>query len=163
MIVSNDKNPIIRELEAKITEVLTLKEENKKELLNFFRIALKDINESKIQYLQLLELMADSDKDFYTLFQNVSGENFADCVDKLNAIGKLRKQNLELKKAFKGMGYMLMEQARAGKRDEVFHGILRLYMTCNQSFDKELLIAFKQANNEMFKVLVFSFLSGIIE
>ena len=56
-----------------------------------------------------------------------------------------------------------MEQTRAGKKDEVFHGILRLYMTNNQTFDKELLIAFKQADNEMFKVLIYSFLSGIIE
>lgn len=61
------------------------------------------------------------------------------------------------------MSYRLMEQTRAGKRDEVFHGMLRLYMTSNQSFDKELLIAFKQSNNEMFKVLIFSFLSGIID
>jgi hypothetical protein len=56
-----------------------------------------------------------------------------------------------------------MEQTRAGKRDDVFYSFLRIYMSENISFDKKLLLAFKHPNNEMFKVLIFSFLSGIIE
>ncbi len=158
-----EKITIIRELEEKVKEVHPLQGESKKELLKLFKDTLTELNDAKIQYLQLLELLADSDKEFYSMFQDASRRNFADCVDKLNAIGRQRKQNPTLRKAFEGMGYRLMEQTRAGKKDEVFHGILRLYMTSNQSFDKELLIAFKQADNEMFKVLVFSFLSGIIE
>jgi hypothetical protein len=158
-----EKIPIIRELEEKVKEVQPLQGESKKELLQLFKTSLKELNDAKIQYLQLLELLADTDKEFYALFQDASRRNFADCVDKLNAIGRQRKQNATLRKAFEGMGYRLMEQTRAGKKEDVFHGILRLYMTSNQSFDKELLVAFKQADNEMFKVLIFSFLSGIIE
>jgi hypothetical protein len=56
-----------------------------------------------------------------------------------------------------------MEQTRAGKRDDVFYSFPRIYMSVNASFDKKLLLAFKNPNNEMFKVLIFSFLSGIIE
>lgn len=163
MNTSIEKIPIIRELEEKVKEVHPLQGESKKDLLNLFRTTLMEINEAKIHYLQLLELMVDTDKEFYSLFQDVSKRNFADCVDKLNAIGILRRKNTTLRKSFQGMGYRLMEQTRAGKIDEVFHGILRLYMTSNQSFDKELLIAFKQADSEMFKVLIFSFLSGIID
>ena len=55
-----------------------------------------------------------------------------------------------------------MEQTRAGKRDDVFYSFKDLYGE-NISFDKKLLLAFKHPNNEMFKVLIFSFLSGIIE
>ncbi|NEW82876.1 MAG: hypothetical protein GZ094_11000 [Mariniphaga sp.] len=163
MNTSNEKIPIIRELEEKVKEVQPLQGENKKELLQLFQKGLCEINDAKIHYLQLLDFLADTDSDFNALYQNASRSNFADCVDKLNSIGTQRKKNEVLKKAFQSMGYRLMEQTRAGKKDEVFHGILRLYMTCNQSFDKELLIAFKQSNNEMFKVLIFSFLSGIIE
>jgi hypothetical protein len=163
MNTSIEKIQIIRDLEERVKEVHPLQGESKKELLNLFKTTLFELNDAKIQYLQLLELLADTDKEFYALFQDASRRNFADCVDKLNAIGRQRKQNATLRKAFEGMGYRLMEQTRAGKKDEVFHGILRLYMTSNQSFDKELLIAFKQADNEMFKVLIFSFLSGIIE
>ena len=163
MNTSIEMIPIIKELEERVKEVHPLQGDNKRELLNQFKTTLAELNDAKIQYLQLLELMADSDKEFYALFQDVSRRNFADCVDKLNAIGRQRKQNAILRDAFGKMGYRLMEQTRAGKKDEVFHGILRLYITSNQSFDKELLIAFKQADNEMFKVLIFSFLSGIIE
>jgi len=163
MNTSIERIPIIKELEERVKEVHPLQGENKRELLSQFKTTLAELNDAKIQYLQLLELMADSDKEFYALFQGASRRNFADCVDKLNAIGRQRKQNAILRDAFGKMGYRLMEQTRAGKKDEVFHGILRLYITSNQSFDKELLIAFKQADNEMFKVLIFSFLSGIIE
>lgn len=159
----NEKIPIIRELEEKVKEVQHLQGEAKNELLQLFKKTQYELDDAKIQYLQLLELLADNDKEFNGLFQNASRNNFADCVDKLNSIGTQRKKNEVLRKAFQSMGYRLMEQTRIGKKDEVFHGILRLYMTSNQSFDKELLIAFKQSNNEMFKVLIFSFLSGIIE
>jgi len=159
----NEKIPIIRELEEKVKEIQPLQGEVKNELLQLFKKAQYELDDAKIHYLQLLEFLADSDKEFNVLFQNASKRNFADCVDKLNSIGIQRKKNEVLRKSFQSMGYRLMEQTRAGKKDEVFHGMLRLYMTSNQSFDKELLIAFKQSNNEMFKVLIFSFLSGIIE
>lgn len=158
-----EKFPILEQLEKRVKEIQPLQGESKKDLLNQFKATLAELNDAKIQYMQLLELLADTDKEFYALFQDVSRRIFADSVDKFNAIGRQRKQNPTLRKAFEGMSYKLMEQTRAGKRDEVFHGILRLYMTCNQSFDKELLIAFKQNDNEMFKVLIFSFLSGIIK
>src|SRR5690606_17404316 len=138
-------------------------DDKKQELLSIFKKALSELGNAKIQYLQLLEIMADGDKEFNALYQSAAQNSISECVDKLNSIGSQRRKNPILKKAFQNMSYRLMEQTRAGKRDEVFHGMLRLYMTSNQSFDKELLIAFKQANNEMFKVLIFSFLSGIID
>ena len=158
-----DKVPILAELETKVRETSPLGKEQKNNLLKEFKDTLNELNNAKIQYLQLLEILADGDKDFNTLYQSVSQSNLSECVDRLNSIGNSRKKNTALKKAFEGMGYRLMEQTRAGRRDDVFHSILRLYITCNQPFDKELLIAFKQSNSEMFKVLIFSFLSGVME
>lgn len=154
---------ILGELESKVQELSPLDETQKKELMALFRAALLNIEEEKFKYLQLLGLVADSDKDFDDLYQKVSQNYVSDAVDKLNLIGTTRKKNQILKKAFESMGYKLMEQTRAGKKDEVFHSILRLYMTSNQPFDKELLIPFKQSNPQLFKVLIFSFLSGIMD
>ena len=159
----NETLPILLELENKVKETASLSNEQKTDLLHSFNKALYELNEARFHYLQLLGLMADTDNDFNNLYLRVSKDNFADCVDKLNLIGNKRKKNASMRKAFQSMGYRLMEQTRAGKRDEVFHGVLRLYMTCNLPFDKELLFAFKQSDNEMFKVLMFSYLSGIIE
>lgn len=158
-----DRIPVLTELEDQVKAASPMNDEKKKELLSSFRNGFSELLEAKIKYLQLLEILADGDKEFNTLYQAVSQQSLSEAVDKLNSIGNLRKKNPVLRKAFQGMGYRLMEQTRAGKKDEVFHGMLRLYMTSNQSFDKELLIAFKQADSEMFKVLIFSFLSGIID
>lgn len=163
MSALTEKIPIILELEDKVKSLSPINSEQKQELLKAFRQALQNINEAKIQYLQLLELFADTDKEFNSLYEAASESSLSEYVDKLNSIGKQRKKNPLLKKAFEGMGYRLMEQTRAGRKDDVFHNLLRLYMTSNQPFDKELLMAFKQPNREMFKVLIFSFLSGIIE
>lgn len=163
MPLLSDKIPILDELETKVQEISPVNKEQKDELLYAFKKALSELDDAKIRCLQLLEMLADSDKRFDELYQKASEANLSECVNKLNDIGNKRKGNKELKKAFESMGYRLMEQTRAGRKDDVFHSILRLYVTCNQSFDKELLIAFKQTNREMFKVLVFSFLSGIME
>lgn len=56
-----------------------------------------------------------------------------------------------------------MEQTRSGRREDVFYSFLRIYISVNTPFDRKLLSAFKQSDDEMFKVLIFSFLSGIIE
>lgn len=154
---------ILGELESKVQELSPLDETQKKELMALFRTALSNLEKEKFKYLQLLGLIADGDKDFDDLYQKVSQNYVSDAVDKLNSIGTSRKKNQILKKSFESMGFRLMEQTRAGKKDEVFHSILRLYMTSNQPFDKELLIPFKQSNPQIFKVLIFSFLSGIMD
>jgi hypothetical protein len=163
MQVLSDKIPILSELEERVKEISPVTGDQKSELLTLFRKALSVLEEGKFRCLQLLEMYAESDKEFNALYEKASEANLSECVNKLNEIGNKRKANTELKKAFESMGYRLMEQTRAGRRDDVFHSILRLYITCNQVFDRELLIAFKQPNTEMFKVLIFSFLSGIME
>lgn len=157
------KIPILTELEEKVKGVAPLNKEQKDDLLKSFKKAFFELDEAKLQCLQLLEILADSNTEFNSLYQKYSQANLSESVDRLNVIGNMRRKNPALKKAFDGMGYRLMEQTRAGRKDDVFHAILRLYITSNQPFDKELLLAFKQANTEMFKVLIFSFLSGIIE
>ena len=56
-----------------------------------------------------------------------------------------------------------MEQIRAGKRSDAFYSILRIFISNNVNLDKEILTAFEQPDDEMFKVLLLSFLSGIIQ
>jgi len=129
-----------------------------------FKTALYQLKEAKYKIQGLLDLLQDGDDEMKKLYRSVANENYADLIDDLNSLGyRHRKQNENLKDAFEKMGYRIMEQTRAGKRDDVFYSFLRIYMSVNASFDKKLLFAFKHPNNEMFKVLIFSFLSGIIE
>ncbi len=129
-----------------------------------FKTVLYQLKEAKYKIQGLLNLLQDSNDDMKKLYRSVAGENYADMIDDLNSLGyRYRKQKKNLKDAFEKMGYRIMEQTRAGKRDDVFYSFLRIYMSVNASFDQKLLLAFKHPNDEMFKVLIFSFLSGIID
>lgn len=131
--------------------------------LDDFKTALYQLKEAKYKIQSLLDLLKDNNDDMKKLYRSVSNENYANLVDDLNSLGyHYRKQNENLRDAFDKMGYRIMEQTRAGKRDDVFYSFLRVYMSANVSFDQKLLFAFKHPNNDMFKVLIFSFLSGII-
>lgn len=148
------------DLEQKVSEN-TVKPED-------FKDALYKLKSAKYKIQELLDLLQDGNDELKKLYLSVSAENYADLIDDLNKLGYYYKQSQQekdkkIKDAFVRMGYRIMEQTRAGKRDDVFYSFLRIYMSVNASFDRKLLLAFKHPNNEMFKVLIFSFLSGIIE
>jgi hypothetical protein len=129
-----------------------------------FKKAISQLKEAKFKIHSLLELLQDSDNEIKKIYRQVTDENYADLIDDLNSLGyRYRKQNENLRDAFEKMGYRIMEQTRSGKREDVFYSFLRIYMSVNASFDRKLLSAFKHPKDEMFKVLIFSFLSGIIE
>lgn len=144
------------DLEQKVSEN-TVKPED-------FKNALYELKGAKYKIQELLDLLQDGNDELKKLYRSVSAENYADLIDDLNGLGyRYRMNNESLRDAFEKMGYRIMEQTRAGKRDDVFYSFLRIYMSVNASFDRKLLLAFKHPNTEMFKVLIFSFLSGIIE
>jgi len=99
-----------------------------------FKTALYQLKEAKYKIQGLLDLLQDGDGEMKKLYRSVSNENYADLIDDLNSLGyRYRKQNESLKDAFEKMGYRIMEQTRAGKRDDVFYSFLRIYMSVNAS------------------------------
>ena len=109
------------------------------------------------------------EKKFGTLLQKVAGKNASVLIDDLNRLGYALKKKGEEKegkdftKKFESMIYRLLEQTRAGKRDDVYYGIFRVFVSLKEEFPPKLIQAFKPYySDEMFKVFIFSFLSGII-
>lgn len=103
----------------------------------------------------------DEEKKFKDLHRRLAGANSTELIENLKRKGNDYKK--ELGSSFENMGYRLLEQARAGKRDDVFYGILRIFVANKMKFPDELVEAFKPIySEEMFKVFIFSFLSGII-
>ncbi len=155
-IQKNLLQDFVTDLEQKLTNSTVTPED--------FNTALYQIKDAKYKIQDLLGFLQENDIGYKPLYRTVANENYADLVDDLNSLGyRYKKQNANLRDAFEKMGYRIMEQTRCGKRDDVFYSILRIYMSMNIPFDRKLLMAFKHPNNEMFKVLIFSFLSGIIE
>ncbi len=114
--------------------------------------------------LEFANAIKKDDKELQRLYKSVAGDNGSILMDKLRGLGFSLKNKKPLKDAFDKAGYRLLEQTRAAKRDDVYYGILRIFISTQKEFPKNLVEPFKPIySDEMFKVFIFSFLSGILQ
>lgn len=133
--------------------------------LDDFKTIYKKLNDQFDEFQSLLEEAYENNKtdEFYNLLTTVKGKNTSELIEQLKKYGSYLRKKQDLGEAFKNMGYRLLEQARAGKRDDVFYGFLRIFITSREVFPLVLIEAFKPYySEEMFKIFIFSFLSGIL-
>jgi len=128
-----------------------------------FKSAFKELKNARFRLQQLLEFQKDESKDFFSFYNKVAGVNYVDMIDDLNTLGFVHSKKPKMKEAFKTMGYRLMEQTRAGKREDVFHSLLRIHISSKENMNPKLVQPFKHPDDGMFKVLIFSYLSGAID
>jgi len=103
------------------------------------------------------------DKKLRRVYRQVAGWNASDLMESLKSEGLNLKRKTKIKDAFDRQGYRILELVRAGKRDEAFHAILRIFVSAKELFPAHLVEAFKPVySDELFKVFLFSFLSGIL-
>lgn len=131
-----------------------------------FRLAHQKLRESSRRFQDLLQWASEQHRDerkFENLYRQVAGWNASELMENLKRTGFALKQNKDLKDAFDRQGYRILELVRAGKRDEAFHAILRIFVSSQREFPTHLVEAFKPVySDELFKVFLFSFLSGIL-
>ncbi|MBC7350866.1 MAG: hypothetical protein H5U08_00760 [Thermogutta sp.] len=105
----------------------------------------------------------EDEKKFQGLYRQVAGWNASELMETLKRTGFALKKDSGLKDVFDRQGYRILELVRAGKRDEAFHAILRIFVSAKREFPTQLVEAFKPVySDELFKVFLFSFLSGIL-
>lgn len=122
---------------------------------------LKGVQRELQNLLEYGSALKKDEKEFGNLYKKLAGQNASDLIDSLTSLGYALKKDLG--DAFTNLGYRLLEQTRAGKRDDVYYGILRIFVSYNKKFPNQLNEVFKPIySDEMFKVFIFSFLSGII-
>lgn len=136
---------------------------NGKPNIDAFKTAFKELKKTMVHLQKLVEYQKDEDNDFYTFYNQIAEANYVDLIDELNTLGFTQRKNAKMRDAFKTMGYRLMEQTRAGKRDDVFHSLLRIHISSKENMSPKLVQPFKHPNDDMFKVLIFSYLSGAID
>lgn len=131
-----------------------------------FRKAYQDLRKLNSRLQDLLQWATEQhrdDKEFNRLYRQVAGWNASDLIENLRKTGFNLKKDGDLKDAFDRQGYRILELVRAGKRDEAFHAILRIFVSAKKEFPTHLVEAFKPVYpDELFKVFLFSFLSGIL-
>jgi len=142
----------------------------------------KDTYKTIQELLRKLQSLAELAKDtatgdeknkIYKFYKTIANENISDLIDSLNSYGytlvntekiinKPEKRE-SFKKIFERQGYRIMELARLGKRDEVLYALCRIFFSFRTDYQKILLEPFKPVySDETFKVLVLSFLSGVL-
>ena len=155
-------------LQSKILDGSVTKEDFRKEL--------RKLKTSFKQILDMLEWACElnpNDRELYSLYREVSVQNSSELIDELrsfayylvseNGIIKDDVKRNELTKAFDRQGYRLLELTRMGKREEVQYILLRIFFSFQIDFSQVLLKPFKYVySDEMFKVFLFSFLSGVL-
>lgn len=105
----------------------------------------------------------EGEKKFQGLYRQVAGWTASDLMESLKRTGFALKKDRDLKDAFDRQGYRILELVRASKRDEAFHAVLRIFVSAKKEFPSQLVEAFKPVySDELFKVFLFSFLSGIL-
>jgi hypothetical protein len=131
-----------------------------------FRQAYKVLIDQDRKLQELLQWAVEQhrgNKDLKSLYRQLAGWNASDLIESLKRTGFTLKRDRDLKDAFDRQGYRILELVRAGKRDEAFHAILRIFVSAKREFPTHLVEAFKPVYpDELFKVFLFSFLSGVL-
>lgn len=108
-------------------------------------------------------LNREKEREFERLHQDLAGHNATILMDKLRGYGYRLRKNSALRSAFENIGYRILEKARSGKRSEVYHMILRIFIAQKAEIPNILNEPFKPVySKEMFKVFLFSFLGGVL-
>jgi len=146
-----------------------LKDRDNEPNFNDYQKFYRDLQKVQRDFQNLLQWAAEdrrgkeNEKEFRGLYCQVAGWNASDLMESLKRTGFALKRERDLKDAFDRQGYRILELVRSGKRDEAFHAILRIFVSAKKDFPSQLVEAFKPVySEELFKVFLFSFLSGIL-
>jgi hypothetical protein len=167
---SEDLEKLLADLKSKLSSLLSSlvkeKKDNSGELQNGleeFEKFLKNLQQDFVKKLEYASRITKDEK-IDKLYRRWAQKNISDLIDKLRDEGGKVAREKSLKEDFDKVIFRLMELTRLGKRSEVFYGIYRIFIARNKEIPKVLCEPFKPIySDEIFKVMIFSFLSGIME
>lgn len=160
-------------LEQKLQQLEEQLVKTERPSIDQFHQAYQELRKLSRKLEELLQWASEqhrSEEEFGKLYRQIVHWNASELIESLKTTGLKFKQNRDrdlkdafVKDAFDRQGYRILELVRAGKRDEVFHAILRIFVSVNREFPTCLVEAFKLVySDELFKVFLFSFLSGVL-
>jgi hypothetical protein len=163
---SEELEKLFGDLKSKLSSLVKEKKDNPGELRNGlekFEEFLKNLQQHFVKTLEFASRITKDEK-IDKLYRRWAQKNISDLVDKLRWAGSNVAKEKDLKEDFDKVIFRLMELTRLGKRSEVFYGIYRIFVARNKRIPEVLCEPFKPIySDEIFKVMIFSFLSGIME
>ena len=165
MNTPNEQTELIRQIDQLREQAEKIERENTtlKDFQEFYRHLQKVYRIFQDSLYWMLQGERGKEKEFRRFYSLVAARNASDLVESLKRTGFRLHKNQPIREAFERQGYRILELVRAGKRDEAFHAILRIFVSTNHPFPTPLVEAFKPTySDELFKVFLFSFLSGVM-
>lgn len=153
-------------LEQKMEELKNQLREGKPKFEDFQK-TYNALRKMQREFQNLLQWAAEDQREkeeFQKLYQQIAGWNASNLMESLKRTGFTLKKDPDVKDAFDRQGYHILELVRAGKREDAFHAILRIFVSAKREFPVQLLVEpFKPVySEELFKVFLFTFLSSIL-
>lgn len=150
-------------IEAMLQQIKETLSSGEKPVPNEFNEVYKKLNKQLKELQELLEWAWNQNRndELTRLLNQIKGRNVSELMEKLHNVGYHARG--QLGNAFERMGYRLMEQVRAGKREEAYYTIARIYIAANQDIPRVVAEPFKPIYSDSeFKVMLFAFISGIL-
>ncbi len=152
-------------LEEKMEEIEKKLKNGNIQILDF-KDLMNNYKEAGNKIKELLEWGSEierDNKDLSKLYYQIAGYKASELIDDLRSLGYALSKENEIKKSFESQGYRLLEQVRSCRKEEVFHNILRIFISRKKEVPLKLVEAFKPIySDNLFKIFLFSFLSGIL-
>ena len=137
---------------------------------NDFKEIIEIYNQIGLELQSILESAAKNSqgnekRKLWTLYEDFSKRNISNLHDKLNKLAYSLKQNdKNLTDAVNKQIYRIMEKTRLGLRSEVANMLVRAFATQQKAVPELLMRVFNPIySDEEFKVLMYSFLGGIVK
>lgn len=123
---------------------------------------MKDTRKEFISLLECACKIKKDDKDLNNLLRKVGLDSISEIMEELKNLGfGIQK---DLGEDFQKQGYRLLEQTRAGKRNDVMYGITRIFMVHQRNLPEVLNEAFKPYYDiETFQCFMYAFLGTAIK
>lgn len=117
----------------------------------------KDFSKLKYIFLAYPKLL-----DFFSGGKEVMNRQTEEIDNTINNLLNISINNKELVDSISKLSLVLIDQIRMGKKENVYHMLLRCFIVNQEKFPRELQDAFKNEYDPYFKILMFSFISKIL-
>ncbi|MBP8992009.1 MAG: hypothetical protein KBG82_08540 [Spirochaetes bacterium] len=156
----------IERKKEKITlEILREKVKNKNFDSDDFKSYWRQKQKENDEFLSLLDWACEiknNDGDLQKLLIKTGLSQASDIMQKLRDIGFALKKDLG--ESFEKSAYRLLEQTRAGKRNDVMYGVIRIFVAHQKAVPEILNEAFKPYYaEETFQCFIYAFLGSVIK
>jgi len=153
----------LRELKNEIKENAITTEKFKQIIEEYKRLGFEI---QKVLEYGVRSIKGDEKEKIDKIYKQFLSINSGEMADKLRNLGYSLKNNQDYEKirsALSAQAFRILERVRHAHRSEVFYMIARIFTVNSKEFPSLLAQAFNpNYSDELFKVYIYSFLSGIL-